>query len=193
MVSVVVTVYNGESYIEKALQSIIEQTRKPDEIVVIDDASTDRTRDIVLKSFAGKVVYHRNPTNRERCYSRNKGFSLSQGEYVFFMDYDDLWEEHHVETLLRLWGDAQIVYSFPRRLIDATGKVIKRSSRSLPQDPCMAVFSGVVGYPSATAFRRDYFLEYKDPYMVREDWEVFVRACLLGYRIKLVDTDTVMI
>ncbi|MEN3029054.1 MAG: glycosyltransferase family A protein [Aquificaceae bacterium] len=193
MVSVVVVVHNGERFIRETLERVLGQTYKPLEIILVDDASTDRTRDIVLQSFGKEVKYYPNDTNRERCYSRNRGYNLSKGEYVFFLDHDDLWEPDHLEKTLNLWADAHILYSFPRRLADHRGKIIRRSGKRLPEDPCLAVFSGMVGYPSATAFRRGYFLDYRDEYMLREDWEVFIRACLLGYRIRLVDTDTVMI
>ncbi|MCS7196089.1 MAG: glycosyltransferase family A protein [Aquificaceae bacterium] len=193
MVSVVVVVHNGEAFIRETLERVLEQTYKPLEVILVDDASTDKTRDIVLKNFGKEVKYHPNETNRERCYSRNKGYNLSKGEYVFFLDHDDLWELNHLEKTLNLWGDAHIMYSFPRRLVNHKGELIRRSGKKLPEDICIAVFSGMMGYPSATAFRRGYFLEYRDEYIPREDWEVFIRACLLGYKIKLVDTDTVMI
>ena len=193
MVSVVIVVYCGERFIRETIERVLEQTYRPEEVIVIDDASTDKTQEIILKNFNKAVKYYRNERNMERCYSRNKGYSLSKGEYVFFLDHDDLWEKHHVETTLKNWGDAHIVYSFPRRLVDQRGNTIKYSKKKLPADPKIAVYSGMVGYPSATAFRRGYYLEYMDEFMLREDWEVFLRGCHLGYKIKLLDTDTVMI
>lgn len=193
MVSVVVVVHNGEGFIEETLQRVFEQTYPPQEVLVIDDASNDQTGELIIKNFSGMVRYHRNERNMERCYSRNLGYSLSMGEYVFFLDHDDLWEKDHIEKTMNLWGNAHVLYSFPRKMINATGKLIKHSRKRLPRDWRLLVYSGRIGYPSATAFKRGYFLEYRDEFMLREDWEVFLRACVKGYSIKIVDTDTVMI
>ncbi|MFN3265131.1 MAG: glycosyltransferase family 2 protein, partial [Aquificaceae bacterium] len=126
-------------------------------------------------------------------YSRNLGAKLARGDYIFFLDHDDLWEKGYIKTVLQNWGNADIVYCFPRKLIDSEGNVIKTSRKRLPQDSGILIFSGMVGYPSATAFRRNSFPEYRDEFMLREDWEVFIRAFLEGLRIRIVDQSMVMI
>ncbi|RME11965.1 MAG: glycosyltransferase family 2 protein [Aquificota bacterium] len=193
MVSVILPVYNGERYIAHAIQCVLEQEYRVDEILVIDDASTDRTPQIVKSEFSRWVSYYRNERNMERCYSRNLGAKLARGDYIFFLDHDDLWEKGYIKTVLQNWGNADIVYCFPRKLIDSEGNVIKTSRKRLPQDSGILIFSGMVGYPSATAFRRNSFPEYRDEFMLREDWEVFIRAFLEGLRIRIVDQSMVMI
>lgn len=193
MVSVVLTVYNGERYIAQALQSVLEQEWKVDEIIVIDDCSTDRTPQIVKSEFSRWIHYHRNEENMERCYSRNTGVGLASGEYVFLLDHDDLWEKDYVKSVLEGWKDAHMVYSFPRRLIDSEGRVIRASGKSIPEDLGVLIFSGKVGYPSATAFRKSSFPKYRDEFMVREDWEIFIRAFLAGLKIAVIDQNRVMI
>ncbi len=193
MVSVVIPVYNGEQYIAQAIQSVLEQSLKVDEIIVIDDASTDRTEQVVKSEFSRWVHYHRNPKNMERCYSRNLGVSLAKGEYVFFLDHDDLWGKNHVEKLRDALKVADMVYSFPRTLVNSEGKILRVSRKKIPKDYKILVFSGMVGYPSATAFRKESFLGYKDQFMLREDWEIFLRAVLKGLKVEICDTNTVKI
>jgi len=94
LASIIIPVYNGERYISQAIESALSQTYPYKEIIVVDDASTDRTPQVV-KSYP--VIYYRNEKNMERAYSRNKGVELSKGEYLFFLDYDDLWEKDYVE------------------------------------------------------------------------------------------------
>ncbi|MCX8205595.1 MAG: glycosyltransferase family 2 protein, partial [Candidatus Nezhaarchaeota archaeon] len=79
MVSVVIVVYCGERFIRETIERVLEQTYRPKEVIVIDDASTDKTQEIILKNFNKAVKYYRNERNMERCYSRNKGYSLSKG------------------------------------------------------------------------------------------------------------------
>jgi glycosyltransferase involved in cell wall biosynthesis len=105
------------------------------------------------------VIYHRNERNIERAYSRNKGVELSKGEFIFFLDHDDLWREDYVESVLRHLEDSQIVYSFPRSFINSEGNLLRVSRKKTSQRTHLSLFfSGMVGYPSATAFKRSAFL-----------------------------------
>jgi hypothetical protein len=70
---------------------------------------------------------------------------------------------------------------------------LRVSRKKLPEDPLELVFSGMVGYPSATAFKRSAFLGYKDEYVMREDWEIFLRSYLEGLSLKILDEDKVFI
>ena len=88
-VSVIIPVYNGKNYIKQSINSALKQTYKDIEVIVIDDFSNDGTYEYVLNEFInevnlGKVKIFRNEKNMERSYSRNFGFKVSQGEYVFF-------------------------------------------------------------------------------------------------------------
>ncbi len=192
-VSVVIPVYNGEKYIKKAIKSVLEQTYPYIEIIVIDDASTDNTKDIVLKEFKNHIIYHRNPQNMERSISRNKGVELSTGKYIFFLDYDDEWERDYIEQSLFFLENHDVVYSFPRTFINENGSIIRKSKKIIPNDLGELIFSGMIGYPSATAFKREKFLGYRNDILMREDWEIFIRAYLHGFKIKIIDNDKVKI
>ncbi len=89
--SVVIPCYNGADYIERCLDSIAEQTFQPEEIVVIDDGSTDSTVDVChsfAKRYSGKFLVH-SQTNAGVSAARNKGIDLSEGEFLVFVDSDD--------------------------------------------------------------------------------------------------------
>ncbi len=193
-VSVVIPVYNGEKYIRKAIQSVLNQSYTNVEIIVIDDASTDRTQQIILNEFDSLVIYYKNPENKERSYSRNKGVELSTGKYIFFLDYDDEWEKDYIEQSLRfLRAGYDIVYNFPRTFINENSVVIRKSKKKIPKDIGELIFLGMVGYPSATAFRKESFLGYREDVLMREDWEIFIRAFLKNLKIRVIDNDKVKI
>ncbi|HEX9078191.1 MAG TPA: glycosyltransferase, partial [Desulfuromonadaceae bacterium] len=161
-ISVVIPVYNGQRFVAEAVRSALAQTLAPSEIIVVDDASTDRTGEVIRQEFApqlesGVVRYARNGRNRERSFSRNEGVRLARGEYVFFLDYDDLWEPDYVETVMAVLGrdGTDLVYSFPRTFVDEEGRVIRNSAKRISADAAELVFASQVGYPSATAMRRD--------------------------------------
>lgn len=91
-ISAVMSVYNGEEFLAKTLESIVSQTFESFELIVIDDASTDSTPSI-LKRFSEKdsrIKIFRNDTNMRLAASLNKGIGLSTGKYILRIDADDI-------------------------------------------------------------------------------------------------------
>jgi glycosyltransferase involved in cell wall biosynthesis len=84
-----VPAYNAELYLERALRSVLDQSVAPDEIVVVDDGSTDSTPQI-LRSYAGKVRVLRQD-NAGPAAARNRGIEAARGDLVCFQDADDEW------------------------------------------------------------------------------------------------------
>ena len=84
--------YNADKYISETIDSLIKQTFKDFKILVIDDGSTDRSRDIV-KQYAmqdHRILLVENEINRGIVYTRNRGLKLCDGEYIALMDADDI-------------------------------------------------------------------------------------------------------
>jgi len=194
-VSVIIPVYNGEKFIKAALDSAINQSYKDIEIIVVDDASTDRTQEVVLNNFKyllnKRIYYYKNKKNMERAYSRNFGVSKAKGSYIFFLDYDDIWEKNYIEESMKYFDSYDIVYSFPRTFIDEKGKIIRVSQKKLPESIEEILFSSMIGYPTATAVKKEKFLKYEDGYIPREDWELFLRSYKKGLKIKVIDNNKV--
>ena len=95
MISVIIPTYNCAAYLPEALESVWRQTRRDFEIVVVDDGSTDDT-DRVLQPWRERIVYLRQ-ANAGVAAARNAGVRLSRGEYVAFLDADDLWMPEKLE------------------------------------------------------------------------------------------------
>ena len=111
-VSVVIPVYNNEPYIAAAVQSVLCQTRQPDEVIVVDDGSTDGTAE-VLKSYRDRIkyVYQR---NRGEPAARNRGICEAASEHVAFLDGDDLWCANKLELQMKYLDrhpECALVYS----------------------------------------------------------------------------------
>jgi len=101
-VSVIVPVYNIEAYIGECLNSIVTQTFKNIEIILIDDGSTDLSSKII-KDFAQKdnrIIIH-SQSNQGVSAARNAGISLASGEYILFVDGDDLIVENAIEMIYK--------------------------------------------------------------------------------------------
>jgi glycosyltransferase involved in cell wall biosynthesis len=86
------SVYNGERFLGEAIESILNQTFRDFEFIIVDDASTDGTRNIIehYKKTDVRIVSVINERNMERAVSRNKGIRIAQGEYLSIIDSDDI-------------------------------------------------------------------------------------------------------
>ncbi|MFC1719820.1 glycosyltransferase family A protein [Pseudomonadota bacterium] len=89
VVSTIIPAFNGEKYLEQALESALSQTWTAQEIILVDDGSTDSTARIAHK-FAKKLTYVRQ-SNQGTASARNAGVDVASGEYFAFLDQDDLW------------------------------------------------------------------------------------------------------
>ena len=102
-VSVIICVKDAEKYIGKCISSLLDQTYKDFEIVIIDDGCCDNTTHIIKKFSDERIRYFRNQKNIGIVKSRNKGLKLSRGEYIFFTDADCIasknWIEHGLKSL----------------------------------------------------------------------------------------------
>lgn len=136
-VSVIVPTYNYGKFLSRALQSIIKQTHNDIEIIVIDDASTDDTQDIV-KSYP-QVIYKRNSVNLGVSASRNKGIEIASGDIITFLDADDWLQPDAIERQLPYFADPSIgvVYPLGVRFDNTTGKILAQWNSKL-------VHSGIV-------------------------------------------------
>ena len=120
-VSVITPVYNVEKYIDKTLESVFTQTYKDIEIVLVDDCSKDKSAQIIAKYQEShpEIVYFLQPQNMGAGAARNKALELASGQYVAFLDSDDLWLPEKTERQIKLMKEkcspfsyAAIVFSF---------------------------------------------------------------------------------
>jgi teichuronic acid biosynthesis glycosyltransferase TuaG len=114
LVSILMPAYNAEKFIEESIRSVIAQTYKNWELIVIDDGSTDDTGQIVEKiRLEDNRVRYLYQTNQRQAAARNNGFKVSQGSWIAFLDADDLWSPKKLEIQLGTASDyqVQVLYS----------------------------------------------------------------------------------
>ena len=122
-VSVIIPVYNVEKYVAEAINSVLAQTYTNFEIIIIDDGSTDRSKEICQQftDFRIKIIHQQ---NRGLAGARNTGIRHAQGEYLAFLDSDDLWLPEKLEKHVdHLENSLNVGVSFSRSaFIDQNGK-----------------------------------------------------------------------
>jgi glycosyltransferase involved in cell wall biosynthesis len=100
IISVIMPAYNAENYIAEAIQSILNQTFKNFEFIIINDGSTDKTESIIKKFDDSRIIYVKNDLNKNIVESLNFGIELARGLYIARMDADDISMPNRLETQL---------------------------------------------------------------------------------------------
>lgn len=186
-ISVIIPVFNGANTISKTLDSVLGQTYQNWEIVVVNDGSTDETLDTL------RQYQHIHPELGERfrilsfanagvSISRNRGIAVARGEYIAFLDADDLWTPEKLEDQ---WGALQkdprsaVAYSFTER-IDEQGKLLgERMARCYEGDVYTELlelnFVASGSNPLVKRSALDAVGEFKQDLHWAEDWDLWLR------------------
>lgn len=119
--SIIIPSYNRADWLPKTIQSVLQQSEKDFEILVIDDGSTDHTKEVIDGFDDPRVKYH-HQHNAERGAARNKGVQLAQGRYVHFLDSDDMFFDGHLEEARKQLSTETVSFYFqPYCLMRADG------------------------------------------------------------------------
>ncbi|RYD80014.1 MAG: glycosyltransferase family 2 protein [Sphingobacteriales bacterium] len=98
LVSVIMSAFNAEAFIEEAIYSILNQTYKNLELIIVNDGSTDRTADIIQKFKDSRIVFLQNNENKGNIFSRNLAIAEAKGEFIAILDSDDVALPNRLET-----------------------------------------------------------------------------------------------
>jgi len=125
-VSVIIPTYNRSSLVKDAVCSVLAQTEPDLEVIVVDDGSTDDTREVVEDLQDGRVNYFYK-VNGGPASARNYGLSRAKGDYIAFLDHDDLWPENYLEVMLsRLANNSEFRAAYsPITVIYPDGRKVK--------------------------------------------------------------------
>ena len=192
-VSLIVAVYNIEKYIVRCINSLMYQTYKNLEIIIIDDGSTDSSGKICkdYKKKDSRIVFQKNSGLSS---ARNTGIQLSTGEYISFVDGDDWLEKNAVEKMVsRIDKDVDIIITsffrdFPKKIVSNESEFQGRVSR----EKCIEMMvkgNGITHSACAKLYKKELFNEvifpidkyYEDYYtiyyIIDRAKEIFVDGC----------------
>ena len=160
-ISVVIPCYNAEAFIGEALASVAAQVRRPLEVLVVDDASTDGSA-AVVRSFE-RVRLIEQPTKSGHVHARNRALAEARGDVVAFLDADDVWLPHHLETvvaMLEAHPEAAVAFAAVEHFGSRSGLWLVDLPEGDPFDAfhacleatCVPQMSAVVGVRSSRRF-----------------------------------------
>ena len=182
-VSVIIPTYNSARYITEAVDSVLAQTFRDFEVIVIDDGSTDET-ELVMRQYGVPVKYIRQE-NTGVSGARNTGIKESSGRYVAFVDADDVWHPQKLERQMAALNgsmDHRACYcAFTVTDPSLVPLEISRSIRTGPLLEDLLLSGNVVGTPSTVICERSLFEEagcFDSALSQCADWELWVRLSL---------------
>ena len=112
LVSIVCPTYNCERFVKKTISSVLNQKYENFELLIIDDCSSDKTVDIVKSIKDKRIKLFVNNKNSGAAYSRNKALALAKGDYIAFLDGDDLWAEDKLEKQIAFMEKNNVMFSY---------------------------------------------------------------------------------
>lgn len=171
MVSIIVPVYNTEKYIEECIQSLLVQSYKDIEVILIDDGSTDGSLKICetyAKKYANVSCYSQKNTGVSA--ARNLGLLKSNGKYIMFLDADDTVDKNVVKNLVRNFKEGELMSVRSKKVDGKAEKELKRKSiyyvSGIVEDIMLDRIQGFVwGY----LFEKDKIVEFKEDIKYCED------------------------
>ncbi|KZU06111.1 glycosyltransferase family 2 protein [Lactiplantibacillus plantarum] len=125
-VSIILPVYNSQKFICETINSVLSQSFKLFELLIINDASTDDTEKIIQSYNDPRIVYKKFSRNRGVANARNYGINLAEGEFVAFIDSDDIWNSDKLQQQLQEMQAKCINFSYSNyELVNESGRTIK--------------------------------------------------------------------
>jgi glycosyltransferase involved in cell wall biosynthesis len=197
-ISAIIPVYNGEKYLHEAVNSVIQQTLQPIELILVDDGSTDNSIREIADIEANFPIRILNQKNAGQSAARNYGAREAKGDYIAFLDQDDVWYNQHLEKLSRLFcenTDLGFVYSNVD-YADANGNAFRfRILNLCPFSHPHADIIEMIRYdmhilPSAALIRKKAFFDvgmFDERLCGYEDDDLFLRLYIKGWKCKYIE------
>ena len=181
VISVIIPIYNSEKTIRETIDSVLNQSFADFELIVINDGSSDSSLEIISNIEDDRIKVFSYP-NAGISVSRNRGISHAQGEFIAFLDHDDLWTSDKLELQLKALQEnpqAAVAYSWVN-LIDESSKFLRQGSRLQDNKNIYGklLLMSLFDTASNPLIRRSALIEvggFDESIFGPEDWDIFIR------------------
>lgn len=182
-ISVIIPAYNCAGLISRTIQSVRNQTFQDWELIVVDDGSTDNTRDVVLSFQKNdpRIKYLNQPNSGAPASPKNNGIRNATGDYIAFLDHDDEWLPEKLEK------HVSVFEKFPKTGLVASNAMIvneangQKKEYKMPQNSdiiCSLLERNVVFCSSGATVKKDVFDQaglFDENFKLGDDWDMWIR------------------
>lgn len=180
--SIIIPTYNRASLIEKTINSVLNQTVSDFEIIIVDDGSNDNTKEVISSIKDQRVIYYKKE-NAERAAARNFGTLLAKGDYITFLDSDDIFYPNHlafaIETINK--NKEPSIFHLKFEITDSQGKALNIKSikeNAINKNLIEGNFMGCQAVFIKNEIAKKYLFNEDRNLSTLEDWELWLRiAC----------------
>lgn len=190
LVSVIIPSYQSREYVSYAIETCLNQTYKNLEIIIIDDGSTDGTRELVKNSYNRENIVYYYKTNGGLSSARNAGLKLAKGEYIQFLDADDLIEPTKIEKQVNfLKSNLEIfgVYCGTKYFKNSVENIVYTNFIKHEGNIYKNLVLGNFIPVNSILCRRIEDLYFDETLRSFEDWDYWLRICEQGNKIAYID------
>lgn len=188
LISIIVTNYNYGQYVTKAIESILNQTYKNIELIIINDGSVDNSNKIITglikKNLDKNIRYINHRENKGIVYTRNEGMEVASGDYLCYLDADDYFNNNYINKSYRIAQkyDADIVYPNWHFV----GEWLGRPDTNFPEFKPELLQLQKLHVTPASLIRKSIIKNHRfEAEKVAEDWDFFIGLSLEGAKFKL--------
>ncbi|HSX10695.1 MAG TPA: glycosyltransferase family A protein [Chlamydiales bacterium] len=179
-ISVIIPAWNGENYLAEAIESVLAQDYENKEVIVVNDGSTDRTKEVIA-SFKN-LVRSMTQENKGLGAARNSGIRMATGNYFSFLDHDDLWEKDKLTTQMRemiqFLDEDPLIFTYARQFFCPTLSEEEKKKLSIPN----AILPGISAGTLLISKKR---LRQIGPFVEEKAGAEFVDWYLRGVELKV--------
>lgn len=193
-VSVIIPCFNSEKTLLRALNSVLDQTLLPREIILIDDGSTDTTLEILRefsKTHTEKLIITVNalPQNRGAAYARNTGWELATSKYIAFLDADDTWHPDKINIQHALMKQNQMIDMSGHKTIvfNKKNKKIRKINYKIIS-PAHILIKNYFNCPSVM-LKKEIPLRFDESMRYAEDYDLWMNIVFSKYNAVYIDNE----
>lgn len=201
-ISVVMPTYNGETYIERTLESVFMQSELPFEIIIVDDGSQDKTVDVIKKYMKSNLQAYdkikiREQQNLGAGAARNTGIHYAEGNWIMFLDSDDLWEKDKIkiikEVIEKNPGMNVVThneYEMAENDFEHRRLIRRNINYHENENLFLQVYQGNIFSTSCMTIRKDILLKaggFDETLLSAQDYDLWIRVMQYGNIIYLKD------
>lgn len=174
-ISVIIPAYNAAKSILASVQSCLDQTSAPFEIIIVDDGSSDGTVDLLKNHFGNRIRLLESEKNQGPSSARNRGLLAASGTHIAFQDADDLWHPQKLELAKKALNlNPEIKFLFHRFTLEPITNTIQKAQEATQYPFWKILLRNPVATP-CTIIRKDIIEPFNEQMHFTEDYELFLR------------------
>ncbi|MDR1773789.1 MAG: glycosyltransferase [Clostridioides sp.] len=191
LVSIITPMYNAERYVEDTIKSVLNQTYKNWEMIIVDDCSNDNSPEIVKKyaDIDERIVYIKVDSNKGVSHARNIALKTAKGRYIAFLDSDDIWKEEKLNEQINFMNETGAVICFTSyELIDENSNALNKIIKAPQMTQYKKLLKGnVIGSLTVLIDKEKLDFEIKLEGVPHEDYVLWLAILKRGYNAYGID------